>query len=805
MDCAIRDAVDCPLLQKPFVAELATQSKSEERCIDDGKCFGSVKPWLGNAQPPTWWDPASARQSKPDVVLDLDFVYGYRTRQARSNLHWVEEPTIFLYHAASICVVGNLVTRTQEHFLGHTDDVLCLDYNKKTRRAASGGVGANATAPLIIWSVDDLSVKQRITGILQFGVTCVCFSLDGSRVFGVGDDTNHTLCMYDVETGVCLAQASGDRNKIVHMIPDTTASRDSRRNVVTVGVSHIKFWDKTTGQETLVGKKGTGGSISQQTMLSACCTLYFVIIGNVAGELYVFSDTVLVNTIKAHSSYTGALCSFYNTVYSGGRDGALKMWSFESEQGTEVTRWDLNSHSVASAAPTVIKGVKTQRSNGPRALSVAGENMLLIGTQLGSIYTITDTVEVVPVLETHFEESSGEFGELWGMDVHPHESLFCSAGDDCTLRLWSLELGSMILMTNVTYPSRCCAFSPDGQAIALGHNNGCFSVWDSMTLVPIVPFTRKREAEVLDCSYSPDGRFLALAMESRCVDIYFVKRNYEFVGYCDNVAAHTFHLDWSLDSSMLQCCTSSYEATRFNIPQCQINMLCEGRDEVWATHHSVIGWGVQGIWEGCSDGTDVNACARSRSGKYLAVGYDSSRVRLYNYPCLPKTFENSTKVVFPKHREYTGHSSHVTQLRWSADDKYVLTSGGMDLTILRWKVVPVKGKEEGVGGEQSAGPESRDAVVQDVANGVIRELGVTSRRSVFVDEQRYVDPLPDKQSTGKDGAQTASTAAKPSRPQSSDVASRLHQTTSTLKIKTDIAKQRREHFERQNANRRRFV
>eukprot|EP00164_Ancoracysta_twista_P030749 GFYU01063308.1.p1 GENE.GFYU01063308.1~~GFYU01063308.1.p1 ORF type:complete len:165 (-),score=9.15 GFYU01063308.1:52-498(-) len=136
----------------------------------------------------------------------------------------------------------------------------------------------------------------------------------------------------------------------------------------------------------------------------------------------------------------------------------------------------------------LVDGKMKKRGNGARSISVAGK-YLLVGTQFASMYVIDGPGSVQPILEGHFEEAGANMPELWGLDVHPTEPMFCSSGDDATLRLWSLDLGSMILMTNCAYPSRACGFSPDGTAIAVGHENGAFSVWDSMTLVPLVSFT----------------------------------------------------------------------------------------------------------------------------------------------------------------------------------------------------------------------------------------------------------------------------------------------------------------------------
>jgi len=76
------------------------------------------------------------------------------------------------------------------------------------------------------------------------------------------------------------------------------------------------------------------------------------------------------------------------------------------------------------------------------------------------------------------------------------------------------------------------------------------------------------------------------------------------------------------------------------------------------------------------DGSDINSVCRNTTGTCIASGDDNSKVCLYNYPSVVK---NS---VF---KSYSGHSSHVTTVRFSRDDGWLISTGGYDKCILVWK------------------------------------------------------------------------------------------------------------------------
>ncbi len=73
--------------------------------------------------------------------------------------------------------------------------------------------------------------------------------------------------------------------------------------------------------------------------------------------------------------------------------------------------------------------------------------------------------------------------------------------------------------------------------------------------------------------------------------------------------------------------------------------------------------------------TEINAVERSRNGQVIATATDSGEVKLFNWPCVNPDAKFDT---------YYGHSSHVTKVKFSAEDDLLISTGGGDMTVFVW-------------------------------------------------------------------------------------------------------------------------
>ena len=453
--------------------------------------------------------------------------------------------------------------------------------------------------------------------------------------------------------------------------------------------------------------------------------------GSADGYILRFTEQATDLQVKAHPLESNELCkvtALYfdpakHVLISSGDDGYLRMWDPAKWGRRDADIKPIRAINFNAWVTPELKGInikmddkELEKANPKRGKPAAahslfgdGRGNILVGTVCNEIYEVSFEQSDPP-----FCYMQGHYEELWGHSTHPSKLEFCTGAEDETLRVWDIERRQMRAMAKIEGPVRCCCYSPDGQWIAVGMGSGGkaksssgssaktegkWIVLESEDLELKFAPPQVRHERCSDIKFSPDGQFIAVGNADNFIDIYTVpggkynrgQSEFKRIGQLKGHSSFIIHIDWSIDSHFLQSNCGAHEllywrmwdphpeAERTTLKPRQEKTSSAMRDTKWASQSTLFGWHMRGIWPEDADGTDVNACARSNTGDrdLLATADDFGKVKLFRYPCI---------VPRADHRPYGGHSSHVTNVGFVYNDRWLISAGGDDRAVFQWEV-----------------------------------------------------------------------------------------------------------------------
>lgn len=255
--------------------------------------------------------------------------------------------------------------------------------------------------------------------------------------------------------------------------------------------------------------------------------------------------------------------------------------------------------------------------------------------------------------------------------------------------------------------------------------------------------SRKQHPHWVQCmKYSPNGHVLAVGTHGAVIVLLDTRDEYRVRGVLSSHESFITALDFSDDGAFLASTDGLYHL--------KFHQLFEGdlaqsalvldhrlvRDAKWAGQNCVLGFAVQGILEtGEAEGYLINAIEVSPSRAFVVSGDDAGQtirpnelaagasaasamghapmrmhsqlglrlvltrsralslsavglcwflfilppgqVQLFRFPVLEKGHQSHS---------YHSHASHVVAVRWSLDEKYVISAGGHDNTLCQWQL-----------------------------------------------------------------------------------------------------------------------
>ncbi|GFR41097.1 hypothetical protein Agub_g1741 [Astrephomene gubernaculifera] len=676
--------------------------------------------------PPSDWDGAPALRSakKPKPGLKLEFVYGYGgVDNTASNIFFTGDNRL-VYYTAAVGIVYDPATHTQQFFQGHDDDIKCLAIHPDRFTVATGQVASSLDGtydnPFVcVWDVrDPLGLICRIPfpsdGAPTRYIVALAFSGNGQRLVAVTADNRHTVNVFHWKTKALIHSDVGHNGQPPQVFGvvwnNFVKDRDAQGQgvipptmFVTYGVKHVKFWiqeyDERSKKERYKGSMGKFGRAQVQDVLSAAfVSADTLVTGSQSGELLMWDVSgtrsrtgqfgCCIKVIQAHgpgvpapSIHDGtpvlqgvrcmALRASRTELVTGGADGQIICWDITSGEVGRVVK-TIQLHEPGEKDPAVFRSLD----------ALEGGYDMVAGTQRCEIWELSRDVPE-PLTQGH---SADVYGLAW----HPRKPhKFATACDSMNVFLWNARRRQLLAKVNIGVEARSLAFSPNGAHLAVGTITGTVKVLLVENLTQKVAELSTLKEMVHELKYSPDGTKLAAGSHDNFIDIYDVTRHYARLARCSGHSSYITHLDWSADGRILQSTCGAYELLYFEAgtgKQVRQNQ----RDTRWASWTCALGFPVMGIWRDGTDGTDINAVSRSHSGLFpdtdplmgegelVVTAGDDGRVRLFNYPCV---------VEDAPCRTYLGHCSHVMNVRFSPDNRYVLSVGGKDRAGMQWRVL----------------------------------------------------------------------------------------------------------------------
>ncbi len=646
----------------------------EEDTVNAGDKFGAVLPFLGALVEPANHPPVNP--SEPEENYALEYVYGYRTYDCRSNLYYTANGKV-VFNVAALGVILDPKSNTQAFFGGgtlskstkavldqHDDDIICLAISPDRKYVATGQVGAKPA--LYIWDTETGKLKTpkskyKLTAKNTRAIACCSWSSDSKYVAFVDKSEKKNVYVINSETGVLEFTDSSGTYEVFDI---AWSKAPGQQTFSTCGARHINFWDFSA--KTKKGGTGHAGQTFSCVTYDVNGTCYA---GGADGNVYMFKGQAVSKKVHAHKGPIHTINWSDGRLMTGGSD-------------LQLCIFDENLNQVA----------KIPMGSTPRAIDKVGDN-ILVGLRNGTICVVSASQNKVTetLMKSHHD------GEVWGLEVLENGDVFTTS-DDNKLMMWnSKERKNKGVFTinekagekkkygassMTSYPdnqcSRAVAYNPKTNEVAVATNAGEVQIREVSKLDTVKIALKAADRWIEFMAYSPNGEFLAVGTHSNTIVVYTTD-TYAKKGELRAHKSSITSLDWSKNSKYIRSNCEAYELLFFDVTTMQQDPsgATNTKDLEWATQNTKIGWSVTGVFPKGTDGTHVNGVALSASSKLIATGDDWGLVNIYRNPCRegsqPKSFR--------------GHSEHVVRVRFGLDDQYIFSVGGQDKTLMQWKKI----------------------------------------------------------------------------------------------------------------------
>mmetsp|Transcript_64097 Transcript_64097/g.134763 ORF Transcript_64097/g.134763 Transcript_64097/m.134763 type:complete len:623 (+) Transcript_64097:52-1920(+) len=615
------------------------------------------------------------------ATAQLEHFCGYGGKHPNTVRYHPQQVETLIYTAAAAIIIEDVNDPHKQEFLrGHDNQVTALDVSANGKLLASGQLGSvakkGALAPVIVWDFDQRRQYAEFSGLTQ-GVLCVAFTPDGRFLVATG--ANQMLCIWDVSTSETVYSRRTESPCYLatwgRMVENPSGNRYPSYELATAYDSqvliHLMSFDIGTMSYTLSSDPVQMPPAGlQRTHVCGIVRNGFLITGTAAGDICVFSmsSKVFRTSLPVCNNGVISLAQANDILYVAGGDGRVK-----SLRGYD-TVWEVIAENILDAGISALS-----LSCDHAELSAGCRNgklyRLLASDLTATLQAATHTDEVTSVAFGFSSETvctSSRSGEVFLTNLSDyvpsmvvlHKSAARSVVvgnsgkellvgyDDGSIRAWPIQRGqcSKPLWELQAHRGGVTVVRETPDYIVSAGNDCSVRFWHRVTHELLSTFTnhRKPVADVMiDQAYPHQVHSGA---EDKLVVTYDLKQNKPLIQHFtqhSNITGLSQRKD--RDKEVVSC-------------------SLDGKLLFWDVDYADP--------RGCLESPDGQnprfRCVEvSPSGRYIAAGAEDSRLYIYDLStcsCI---------------QECQGHSGGITHVRWSPDQKQIVTAG-KDGCVIIW-------------------------------------------------------------------------------------------------------------------------
>ncbi|ETW00430.1 hypothetical protein, variant [Aphanomyces invadans] len=672
-----REAVDeqpKPVRQVAVHARDSITTTPQYRALDASNSFvlstesslQSVRMWT------CWAISAKPRREAPDLDLELAWVHGINVTGGTAKLGVTDTGEI-VYAAATIGIVFDYCARKQRHFIHHKKNITSVAVHPTGKVAATG-----SSIEIALWNTTTL----KTLGVLpvRAPVMLLAFKASGELLVAVLADTVHTIvCVLWKEMHV-VATA---QNTLDQVLACSFTNNDA--SFATCGVDHVTFWT-VVNNHYLRSQRGIFGRVAVMGTLTCVASAgdLKTLTGTRDGALIVWDDHHACQLITGHAATV--TCAVYviavKQVVTASADGAIFIWrcqpSHRKEFLVKLARWQ-------PVAPTSVVGLAATDD----LTFAVTDDCTILELAPSCFEWIEPSTAPTPTQPQVLVQWHGQImGTIGGLACHPTLDVIATSGADKTLRVWDLQTHLQLKSKALSAPANALAYSKvqDDKSrfhLAIALTTGSLVIVHDTTLDDVTTIECSKQACV-DMKYSPCGKFLALACTDASIYVFAIDDSlaYAFHAKCEpqgTMNRHPItHLDFNFDSTILRSNALELQCAFWDVATGQhLEHSVSARETHWHTCTCPSTWSLLGANVRTASSLPTSCLLTPTFSSILpvvAMGDQDGHIHLIWYPCVEPS---ASKL-------YSGHASPVRWVRFTRHNRFLVSVGTYDRTLLVW-------------------------------------------------------------------------------------------------------------------------